>query len=351
MMEPGEDYGATNMGEFWNNIWTVEEGRAMAAAMIGNVDTDSDSQKKLQEASVKRPRTLTRKTVDQVWKEIQRQNRQQEHEEQEQKKQQQGRQQRQQWAGGEGEMTLEDFLVKTGVIRDDTGVDTTAKNGTVTSFASTFGGQTPQVKVESIMENQQQLEWYNYQLNQQQQQQFLLQQQQQQEQAEAAAATITGLAKRTDPVEGILLPGNIDNMLEAPINIGPGLIRENLSTKRSLYPGLASSAGPDTPTKRRVYDVGDSAVERRQLRMTKNRESASRSRARKQAYTMELEAEVIQLKQELAQLKRQQVCVTCLQLIFGGKIYQLSSCYNRYSELQFVSKILQHLSSNKWAVG
>ncbi|XP_010516839.1 PREDICTED: protein ABSCISIC ACID-INSENSITIVE 5-like [Camelina sativa] len=47
----------------------------------------------------------------------------------------------------------------------------------------------------------------------------------------------------------------------------------------------------------------EKVVERRQRRMIKNRESAARSRARKQAYTVELEAELNQLKEENAQLK------------------------------------------------
>ncbi|CAK7329106.1 unnamed protein product [Dovyalis caffra] len=45
-------------------------------------------------------------------------------------------------------------------------------------------------------------------------------------------------------------------------------------------------------------------VERRQRRMIKNRESAARSRARKQAYTVELELELNQLKEENAKLKQ-----------------------------------------------
>ncbi|PKA46161.1 Protein FD [Apostasia shenzhenica] len=45
--------------------------------------------------------------------------------------------------------------------------------------------------------------------------------------------------------------------------------------------------------------------DRRQKRMIKNRESAARSRARKQAYTNELELEVAQLAEENARLKRQ----------------------------------------------
>ncbi|XP_021996299.2 ABSCISIC ACID-INSENSITIVE 5-like protein 5 [Helianthus annuus] len=51
----------------------------------------------------------------------------------------------------------------------------------------------------------------------------------------------------------------------------------------------------------------EKVVERRQRKTIKNRESAARSRARKQAYTMELEAEVSELKQKNQKLKRKQV--------------------------------------------
>ncbi|KAL8233914.1 hypothetical protein R6Q59_020014 [Mikania micrantha] len=46
--------------------------------------------------------------------------------------------------------------------------------------------------------------------------------------------------------------------------------------------------------------------DRRHKRMIKNRESAARSRARKQACTNELESEVERLKKENAKLRRQQ---------------------------------------------
>lgn len=46
-------------------------------------------------------------------------------------------------------------------------------------------------------------------------------------------------------------------------------------------------------------------TDRRHKRMMKNRESAARSRARKQAYTTELEQEVAHLEQENAKLRRQ----------------------------------------------
>ncbi|KAI4348972.1 hypothetical protein L6164_009631 [Bauhinia variegata] len=55
--------------------------------------------------------------------------------------------------------------------------------------------------------------------------------------------------------------------------------------------------------KRIIDGPVEKVVERRQRRMIKNRESAARSRARKQAYTVELEAELNQLREENAQLK------------------------------------------------
>ncbi|WVZ67140.1 hypothetical protein U9M48_016263 [Paspalum notatum var. saurae] len=60
--------------------------------------------------------------------------------------------------------------------------------------------------------------------------------------------------------------------------------------------------------KRGAVVVGDGVVERtverRQKRMIKNRESAARSRARKQAYTNELEKKVAQLEEENKRLKK-----------------------------------------------
>ncbi|XP_042043172.1 bZIP transcription factor 27-like [Salvia splendens] len=54
------------------------------------------------------------------------------------------------------------------------------------------------------------------------------------------------------------------------------------------------------------FDI-TSADDRHHKRMIKNRESAARSRARKQAYTTELELEVAHLLQENAMLRKQQL--------------------------------------------
>ncbi|KFK22898.1 hypothetical protein AALP_AAs47564U000100 [Arabis alpina] len=51
-------------------------------------------------------------------------------------------------------------------------------------------------------------------------------------------------------------------------------------------------------------EIVEKTVERRQKRMIKNRESAARSRARKQAYTHELEIKVSRLEEENEKLRR-----------------------------------------------
>ncbi|XP_068661861.1 bZIP transcription factor 12-like isoform X2 [Aristolochia californica] len=60
--------------------------------------------------------------------------------------------------------------------------------------------------------------------------------------------------------------------------------------------------------KRRIVQepVVDRAAQQRQRRMIKNRESAARSRERKQAYTVELESLVTRLEEENAQLVKQE---------------------------------------------
>ncbi|KAJ4905095.1 ABSCISIC ACID-INSENSITIVE 5-like protein 2 [Raphanus sativus] len=62
-----------------------------------------------------------------------------------------------------------------------------------------------------------------------------------------------------------------------------------------------------TPGRKRVAsgEVVEKTVERKQKRMIKNRESAARSRARKQAYTQELEIKVSRLEAENERLRRQ----------------------------------------------
>ncbi|XP_073280554.1 bZIP transcription factor 27-like [Primulina huaijiensis] len=71
------------------------------------------------------------------------------------------------------------------------------------------------------------------------------------------------------------------------------------------FEGLVPDQNPGYG-KKRFPDLERGSGDRRHKRMIKNRESAARSRARKQAYTNELEFEVAHLLEENARLKKQQ---------------------------------------------
>ncbi|CAH1451286.1 unnamed protein product [Lactuca virosa] len=71
-------------------------------------------------------------------------------------------------------------------------------------------------------------------------------------------------------------------------------------------------------------DVIEKTVERRKKRMIKNRESAARSRARKQTYTHELENKISRLEEENERLRRQKLMTSTTlsgtgidQMVFG----------------------------------
>lgn len=86
-------------------------------------------------------------------------------------------------------------------------------------------------------------------------------------------------------------------------------------------PLMAASSGSEHPVwkKRGCESVADHTVERRQKRMIKNRESAARSRARRQAYTNELEIEVNKLIEENARLRKEQAAADLLHSIQPGQ--------------------------------
>ncbi|XAR73741.1 hypothetical protein NMG60_11007812 [Bertholletia excelsa] len=115
-----------------------------------------------------------------------------------------------------------------------------------------------------------------------------------------------------------------------PFHTNPILQAQPLSIMSSLnasFDALAASSAPQALGKKRFPDANGNSGDRRHKRMIKNRESAARSRARKQerlgfgfecggcavlnfdgmfAYTTELEIEVAHLMEENARLKRQQ---------------------------------------------
>ncbi|KAG2698288.1 hypothetical protein I3760_07G144300 [Carya illinoinensis] len=73
------------------------------------------------------------------------------------------------------------------------------------------------------------------------------------------------------------------------------------------YPEVRTPVGVGSnPQLQRDQENVEDPIDRRHKRMIKNRGSAARSRARKQAYTNELELEVARLQKENARLRRQQ---------------------------------------------
>ncbi|KAG5252588.1 hypothetical protein OIU77_018102 [Salix suchowensis] len=94
-------------------------------------------------------------------------------------------------------------------------------------------------------------------------------------------------------------------------------VQQSLPAAEAAYPDsqmnlspsslMGTSSDTHNPTRKRVApgDVAEKTVERKQKRMIKNRESAARSRARRQAYTHELEIKVYHLEEENERLRRQ----------------------------------------------
>ncbi|RWW82274.1 hypothetical protein BHE74_00009272 [Ensete ventricosum] len=126
--EPGKTFGSMNMDEFLTNIWNVEEIQAAAAATNNNKEApsnhlaESTAGRQAAEApplrrqgSLTLPAPLSRKTVDEVWAEIHRDAAlRSQHVE---RASQEGAPRQPTF----GEMTLEDFLIKAGVVREGYG--------------------------------------------------------------------------------------------------------------------------------------------------------------------------------------------------------------------------------------
>ncbi|MFS7964834.1 putative transcription factor bZIP family [Helianthus anomalus] len=300
----GKNFGSMNMDEFLNSIWTAEENQAQAQAqahfhpsaagnggggggggggngqfMMGINTSSVESNMIARQQSLSRqgsltlPGSLSRKTVDEVWSEIRK-------------------------APGSGsgsgsaqcqptygEMTLEDFLVNAGVVREQNqpNVVQVAPFGLYPNGSNRVVGAPPGPAhmVRPVMG--------------------------------APPARFTGkragLCQQPPPPYYPNMVGN-----------GGGGYGQGLGTGSPASPVSSDGVATSQLESGNQYgmDMGDirngrgriidgpveKVVERRQRRMIKNRESAARSRARKQAYTVELEAELNMLKEENAQLKQ-----------------------------------------------
>lgn len=335
----GKDFGSMNMDELLKSIWNAEEvqitgpNTANGVQEGGVVDGGANIQR---QGSLTLPRTLSQKTVDDVWREI--------------SKEYNGfgepnLPQRQQTLG---EMTLEEFLVKAGVVREEAQLANKPNDNGL--FSNLTNNQNPpgfgdigfqqaanrnaNAAVNANNGNQIAFQPANLPLNvngvrSSQQQPHQQQQQLFPKQTNLPYGNHMALPS-SKPLGSPVLRNGIMGMSDPKIN-GNSMVSNGM-----LQGGMGGMAGPvtvaagspavssdgmgknngDTSSvspspyefsgvvRGRKSGTVEKVVERRQRRMIKNRESAARSRARKQAYTMELEAEVSKLKEQNQELKR-----------------------------------------------
>lgn len=255
----GKPLSSMNLDELLKTVWSAEANQGIGGvdfgdAQPGNVGSSSSLPR---QSSVSLAKGLSKKTVDEVWQDIQ----------EGQKKTRLDRKMRER-KSTLGEMTLEDFLVKAGIVAEG------EKNPGVVPVVDPI--DLPQQSAP------QQAPWMYqtplvHQLAQQQQQQNMF------------SVFMPGPPiPQTLPVTAIpMMDGYADAM-------SPSSLMDNVSDTQA--PGRKRNASGVVVAK---------TVERRQKRMIKNRESAARSRARKQAYTQELELKVSRLEEENERLKRQ----------------------------------------------
>ncbi|KAM0827007.1 hypothetical protein ACQ4PT_068476 [Festuca glaucescens] len=247
----GKDFGSMNMDELLRNIWTAEESNAIAAA--APAAAQPQQQAILRQGSMTLPRTISQMTVDEVWRDLMGFCDEEPADPLPPQPQPQAQAQRQPTLGA---MTLEEFLVRAGVVRED------------------MGGQT---------------------------------------------VVVPARAQPLFPPQG--------NVVATTMQMGNGVVGQGAGggmavaapTTPVVLNGFGKMEGDDlsslspvpypfdTAMRARKGPTVEKVVERRQRRMIKNRESAARSRQRKQAYIMELEAEVAKLKENNEELQEKQV--------------------------------------------
>ncbi|CAN1298406.1 ABSCISIC ACID-INSENSITIVE 5-like protein 2 [Linum perenne] len=251
----GKPLISMNLDELLKNVLTAEPNQSVDAETEG---TQLANQTSLQrQASLSIAGALSKKTVDEVWRDIQ-----QSKTNGEKKKDRQPTL---------GEMTLEDFLVKAGVVAE---ASMDSRDAGVAGIDANVTPQFPQ-----------QGQWLQYHQNAQ-------------------------FPHPQQNMMGIFMPGQ---HVPQPLHMGGGSVMdvaypENTVAVAPIPPPqlMGTLSDSQMPARKRGApgEIVEKHVERRQKRMIKNRESAARSRARKQAYTNELENKISRLEEENERLRK-----------------------------------------------
>ncbi|XP_059642957.1 ABSCISIC ACID-INSENSITIVE 5-like protein 2 [Cornus florida] len=248
----GKPLSSMNLDELLKSVWSAEANQGVCS-----VASASSLHRHL---SLTLSRDLSKKTVDEVWQDII----------------QQGQKNNldrkaQDIRPALGEITLEDFLEKTRVVA----VSSPGKKN-----SSPLLGPDPVALPPKNFP--QQVQWMHYQF-----------------------PSIHPLSQQQNML-AVFIPGH---PIQQPLTTNPLMDAASPETQMSMSPFtlMGTQSDTQTPGHKRAApgDVIEKTVERRQKRMIKNRESAARSRARKQAYTHELENKVSRLEEENERLKKQ----------------------------------------------
>ncbi|KAF8403277.1 hypothetical protein HHK36_011379 [Tetracentron sinense] len=315
LCEDGKNFGSMNMDEFLTNIWNAEENQLINSNNYTSQDEPAGEKPITTQTSLRRqgslslPAPLCRKTVEEVWSEIHKGQQQPPPNEIENA----GTTQRQPTLG---EMTLEDFLIRAGVVREACGPSSQHQASTQQQYAMYRNNNTgvdPNFGMGAVMGM-----GFSDHLNTgngiSESGVPAYQAFPQSGGAVGESSNYGENGKRNGGYPGaVCYTGRVGNGsgygagqtlgMGSPVSpvSSEGIYRKKMENSGSQY-GL--EMGGMRGRKRIIDGPVEKVVERRQRRMIKNRESAARSRARKQAYTVELEAELNQLKDENARLKQ-----------------------------------------------
>ncbi|ESW17320.1 hypothetical protein PHAVU_007G229600 [Phaseolus vulgaris] len=329
LWESGKNFGSMNMDEFLTSIWCAEESQILNNNNMNSLSlSEASAEKGLirkqpslpRQGSLTLPAPLCRKTVDEVWSEI--------HKVQQQRQQQNNNNNRGSVNNNNnaentesarrqptfGEMTLEDFLIKAGIVREQRSIA---------------------ISVPASTSQNHHMQHYGFFPNNNRTMEPSFVGRQVMGVGGGAGGGCAGGNVVAPPYQAVAQGGGgggavgessvYSAAVPAAVCFGPRVVNggggyaavskmgvvapvspvspEGIGTGENFGCGFGMDRGVLRGRKRVLDGPVEKVVERRQRRMIKNRESAARSRARKLAYTVELEAELNQLKEENGELK------------------------------------------------